>query len=124
MCPPTDTSLTLTNLTQLLEDVKNWDFLGYRLDIPKSVRAKIRGKKSSESQCKKACWKWYLDNRPSPSWKRIAVGLYLADEHELLEVLKSQYFKCRSHVQCMINGISKTDPRIKLMTNPKSKNCV
>ena len=110
MCPPTDSSLILANLTQLLEDVKDWSNIGYGLDIPKSVRDSIRKRLSIESQRKKACWEWYLSNHPSPTWKGVANVLYWNREHEALEVLKSQYFKGRSHAQCMIVVFSKADP--------------
>ena len=99
LCPPTDPSFTLDELTKLLKDVKDWDY-SYHLDIPKSVHDNIRKQYSiDDSQYKKACLEWYLENHPSPTWIQIAASLYWTNEHEQLKVLKNHHFKCRSHVQ-------------------------
>ena len=103
-CPPTDPSLTLTNLIQLLKDVKDWVSVGADLNIPLSMLDSIKKQHSSKSQCKEACWEWFLNNHPSLEWNKVADALYCNQEHELLEVLKSQYFKGWSHTQCMISG--------------------
>ena len=94
----TDPSLNLTNLTKLLEDVEDWYNMGLYLDIPDSVRESIIKQHSSMSQHKEACWEWYLNNHPSPSWRYIASILYNFNEHEVLEVLKSQYLKGGLHI--------------------------
>ena len=93
MFSPTDPSLTLTNLTQLLEDVRYLYDVSSYLDIPISVYSRIKAQQSSESECMKACWEWYLNNHPCPSWRHIANVLYMRDEHGVLEVLKSRYLK-------------------------------
>ena len=96
MFSPTDPSLTLTNLTQLLEDVRDLVIVPYDLDIPDSVRNSIYTQQSSESERRKACWEWYLNNHPCPSWHHIANALYMSEEHGVLEVLKSRYLKGES----------------------------
>ena len=93
MFSPTDPSLTLTNLTQLLEDVRDFGLVTIDLDIPPSVYSSIDTQQSSESERRKACWEWYLNNHPCPSWCHIANALYMRDEHGVLEVLKSRYLK-------------------------------
>ena len=94
----TDPSLNLTNLTKLLEDVKDWNFVRGGLAIPYSVYDSISEQHSSMSQRKEACWEWYLNNHPSPSWRYIAYILCVFMEHEVLEVLKSQYLKGGLHI--------------------------
>ena len=96
MFSPTDPSLTLTNLTQLLEDVKNFGLVTDYLDIPRSVYGSIYTQQSSESERRKAYWEWYLNNHPCPSWRHIANALYMSREHGVLEVLKSRYLKGES----------------------------
>ena len=93
----TDPSLNLTNLTKLLEDVKDLNYVRGGLDIPNSVYNSISERHSSMSQ-REACWEWYLNNNPSPSWRYIAYILYILKEHEVLEVLKSQYLKGGLHI--------------------------
>ena len=95
MFSPTDPSLTLTNLTQLLEGVDLF-YVSYYLDIPDSVYSRIKAQESSESECRKACWEWYLNNHPCPSWRHIANALYMDKEDGVLEVLKSRYLKGES----------------------------
>ena len=93
MFSPTDPSLTLTNLTQLLEDVRDLEYVTLYLDIPRSVYNRIKAQESSKSERRKACWEWYLNNLPCPSWHHIANALYMREEHGVLEVLKSRYLK-------------------------------
>ena len=96
MFSPTDPSLTLTNLTQLLEDVRDLIDVSAYLHIPFSVYCSITTQQSSESERRKACWEWYLNNHPCPSWRHIANALYISKEHGVLEVLKSRYLKGES----------------------------
>ena len=96
MFSPTDPSLTLTNLTQLLEDVWDLIYVTDYLDIPFSVYRSITTQESSGSERKKAYWEWYLNNHPCPSWRHIANALYMDKEHGVLEVLKSRYLKGES----------------------------
>lgn len=90
---PTDPSLTLGNLTQLLKDVEDWNHVGYYLDTPQSVSEQIISHHSSVSEREEACWRWYLDNHLSPSWRQVAYAIYERREHAVLEVLKSHYLK-------------------------------
>ena len=94
----TDPSLNLTNLTKLLEDVEDLNYVSGALEIPDSVYDSIINQHSSMSQHKEACWEWYLNNHPSPSWRYIASILYNFNEHGVLEVLKSQYLKGGLHI--------------------------
>ena len=92
MSPPTDPSITLTNLTQLLGDVENscLDRVGAFIDIPNSVRD---SNEEQDSNVPKAWWEWYLNNHPSPSWRHVASALYWSEQQEVLEELKSRYLK-------------------------------
>ena len=93
MFSPTDPSLTLTNLTQLLEDVRYLGGVTVYLGIPRSVYDRIKAQESSESERRKAYCEWYLNNHPCPSWRHIANALYMEKKHGVLEVLKSRYLK-------------------------------
>ena len=90
--PPTDPTLTLTSLTQLLGSVEDWYRFSLRLDIPPSVYMKH----SDEPQ--RLC-EWYLTHHPAQSWLQVATALYRDREHDILEVLRSQvhYLKGGSH---------------------------
>ena len=93
--PPTDTSLTLTNLTQIMEDVEmdKWGIHIFLDILSVSVYDDISKQHSDESQKKKVLCEWYLNNHPSPSWRHIADALYCNDYHDVLDVLRGRYLK-------------------------------
>ena len=90
--PPTDPTLTLTSLTQLLGSVEDWKLFSARLDIPYSVCRE-------HSDDVQGLCEWYLTHHPAPSWLHVATALYSYIEHDVLEVLRSQvhYLKGGSH---------------------------
>ena len=92
--PPTDPTLTLTSLAQLLGSVEEWYSFSYWLDIPDSVYLEH----SDETRVQGLC-EWYLTHHPAPSWLHVATALYRRGEHDMLDVLRSQvhYLKGGSH---------------------------
>ena len=91
-------SLSLTNLTTLLENVnvgysRRWWSIGLLLNIPPSKLDAIEGQHSSPDQCSHACWDLYVSEHPSPSWKEVAYVLYLLGYFEELEVVQKKYLK-------------------------------
>ena len=90
--PPTDPTLTLTSLTQLLGSVENLFLFRFWLNIPVSVYRK------HYDEPQRLC-EWYLTHHPAPSWLQVATGLYRCGEHDILQVLRSQvhYLKGGSH---------------------------
>ena len=94
-----DPTFTLPNLTALLENV-DWDLIGrYYLDIPDATLDTIRSSGGDDSQCRRKCWKVYLNEHPAPSWKHVANALYresyLYNKNRLkeLEVVQKKYLK-------------------------------
>ena len=91
-------SLSLTNLTTLLENVnvgysKRWRWIGDYLNIPQSKLNAIEGQLSSPDQRSRACWDLYVSEHPSPSWKGVAYALYRVGCLEELEVVQKKYLK-------------------------------
>ena len=92
-----DLTLTLPNLTALLEKV-DWDLIGrYYLNIPDATLDTIRSSGGDASQCRQKCWEVYLNEHPAPSWKQVANGLYRGNYPEgyleELEVVQKKYLK-------------------------------
>ncbi len=87
-------TLTLSNLTTLLENV-NWFDVGLNLWIPYSKLSMIR-EQHHKSQCRQACWELYLNEVPFPCWKRVAVALYYRGHLEELEIVQRKYLKGES----------------------------
>ena len=97
-----DPTLTLSNLTTLLEKVY-WDDVGWRMDIPGATRDMIRSSGGDDSQHRRRCWEVYLNEHPAPSWKYIAEALYVPrlggkDYLEELEVVQKKYLRGESAV--------------------------
>ena len=82
--PPTDPTLTLTNLTQWLQGVEDWESMSWGLCIPYSKFLSI---KAGGAPLHEACCEWYLTNHPAPSWRGVAQALYNTEEHEVLALL-------------------------------------
>ena len=81
--PPTDPTLTLTNLIQWLQGV-DWHYMSLWLCIPAS---KYTTMEAAEAPLHEACCEWYLTNHPAPSWIGVAQALYNSLEHEVLALL-------------------------------------
>lgn len=91
-------SLSLANLTNLLENVNErdsdqWWLIGIELNIPSSKVNAISDQYSNPDQRSHACWNLYITDHPSPTWKRVAYALYMEDCLEELEVVQKNYFK-------------------------------
>ena len=93
-----DPTLTLPNLTTLLENV-DWNYVGWWMDIPDATLAMIRASGDDDSQRRQKCWEVYLSEHPSPSWKQVVDALYIRSslggtEHlKKLEVVQKKYLK-------------------------------
>ena len=97
-----DPTLTLSNLTSLLEKV-DWDDMGRWMEIPDATREMIRSSGGDDCQCRRRCWEVYLNEYPAPSWKHIAEALYMPrlggkDYLTELEVVQKKYLRGESAV--------------------------
>ena len=97
-----DPTLTLPNLTPLLEKV-DWNDVGLRMDIPQATRDMILYSDGDDSQHRRRCWEVYLNEYPAPSWKHVAEALYIPrlggkDYLEELQVVRTKYLRGESAV--------------------------
>lgn len=79
----TESTLTLNNLTSLLEKVKKLNEVTLWLHIPFTKQVEMRGRQ--------AYWEYFLNQHPCPSWHMVAHALYRAGEHSILEQLYNTY---------------------------------
>lgn len=91
--PCTDHSLTLANLTQLLNNVEDLDSFHQHIRIPSSKYQTIKKEYFNRAERSKALCEWYLAHHPAPSWGDIADALYVSEEHAVLDVLRMHYLK-------------------------------
>ena len=91
--------LTLENVKQATEGMKNWYRFGWWLDVPLSRRAEIKKKFSEEDEQRKdkqreALLSEWLEHHPAPSWKLLAWALLRRrepPEHQMLKKLYENY---------------------------------
>ena len=103
---PPEPTLTVSNLYDALEEVKELDKIGNGLNIPRSEQQNINSRYSSDSQCKQAIIEEFTNNHPAPSWRLVAEFLYKIDTGgstryefgkylEALQTIKRKYLKGR-----------------------------
>ena len=91
-----ESTLTLTNLCNALAEVKDWDTLGWRLNIPGSKRQQIAEQHRDPAKAKEEILKVFLAQHPAPSWATVTEALYkmgLGDEkcHHVLQEVRRLY---------------------------------
>ena len=89
----TEPTLTLTNVTAIMENVQKWEIVTSYIDIPYSKYDELKKQNPTTAQCKQACWDYWLNHHPAPSWRGVASALYGCYEHGALEGLQMKYLK-------------------------------
>ena len=122
-----DPTLTLSNLTTLLENVA-WDDMGHVLWIPASKLNMIQQQHhESQSQCRQAFLELYLNEAPFPCWKRVAKALYLYGHLEELEIVQKKYLKGASAIpssqQMSVGCYGDHCPFLTALINPRCMCC-
>ena len=92
----TDISLTLSNLTSALEslpDILWWDF-GACMDVPLSIRNKIKSQLSSDKERKAEVLRVISTEHPHLTWEDVSDALYqlrVGEYHHVLETVQSLF---------------------------------
>ena len=98
-------TLTVSNLFDALEEVKELDQIGDSLKIPTSKQQDINSRYSSENYRKHVILEEFINNHPAPSWRLVAEFLYKIDTGDrryefgkylgALQTIKRKYLKGR-----------------------------
>ena len=105
----TEPTLTVDNLTAVLDSVQRWnmDAVLFYLHIPSSKPLQLQQQYDS-GQVNTACADYIIDHHPSPSWTVVANALWLFQEAGALEMVQKLYLKgepyahgCRSEGRIM-----------------------
>ena len=94
-CPPphTEPTLTLDNLTTVMDGVQDINNFADWLQIPESKRYQIQQQYDSVPRRKRAYMDCWLTHHPLPSWKMVSISLWDAAELGVLELVQKLYFK-------------------------------
>ena len=79
-----------------MKNVREWGNVAYWIGIPDSKRYELRSQNPTTDLCKQACWDYWIHHHLAPSWRILASGLYLWEEHGALKVLQMNYLKGES----------------------------
>ena len=90
--PSPDPTLTFTNVTRVLESVRDLDRLGDVLNVPYSVRGKINRDYATTEQQRNDTVSYWLQSMPNSSWNVLLSRLYSWEEMTALEAEK-QYIQ-------------------------------
>ena len=89
---PSDPTLTVENVREVMAEVGDWWGVGISLDVPRSKRQEIKQQSSTEKGNCLALGDYWINTVPDVSWKRLAMGLYRCGEERALAVTK-QYLQ-------------------------------
>ena len=76
-----------------MKDVKRWKRVAWWIGVPASKYEDLQRQYRTGDQAKLACWNYWLQNHPAPSWRILADALYVEREHGALDVLLMSYLK-------------------------------
>ena len=76
--------------------VQQWEGVADSIGIPYGKCEELKSQSPTTDQAKQACWDYWLHHHPTPSWRILAGGLYVWEEHGALEVLLINYLKGES----------------------------
>ena len=76
-----------------MKDVQQWKSVAYWIGIPLSKCDELQSQNPTTDQAKQACWDYWIRRHLAPSWRILAGGLYLWEEHGALEVLQMNYLR-------------------------------
>ena len=100
--PIIEATLTVANLCSELEEVVEWDSLGYLLHVPGPIRSEIKKKYANDPQRMQAMLEEWRNHHPAPSWMLVADALYggfmgggYGKYHKLLQLAREKVRKFR-----------------------------
>ena len=85
-------SLTLGNLTSVLDSVQDLDYVATWLQIPSSKQDELK-QQYDRREVKRGYTVYFVTQHPSPSWMIVALALLVTREHGALEVVQKLYLK-------------------------------
>ena len=85
-------SLTVENLSTVLDGVQEMDSVESWLGIPHSKQEELKQLYGS-SQVKGAYAEYFVNQHPAPSWTVVGNAIWRDVEHETLEVVQKLYLK-------------------------------
>ena len=87
---PSDSTLTVDNVLEVMGKVQKWYEVGYELDVPSSKLNKIKEQSSTEMKKSHQVGRYWVNTHPNPSWEELGKALYYYGE-ETATMMMKQY---------------------------------
>ena len=92
LCSPSDPTLTVENVREVMAEVRNWERVGRQLGVPDSKLLEISQQSSTEREKSLALGDYWINTAPVASWERLARVLYRKGEDRAVAVTR-QYLQ-------------------------------
>ena len=102
----TEPTISLRTITSVMSGVQDMDRVAYWLQIPPSKQTEIQQQYDSVPLRKQAYMEYWLAHHPAPSWKVIAISLWVTGELAALEMVQKLYFKGKSHEHMLARAVT------------------
>ena len=110
-CPPphTEPTLTINNITHVLESVRDMDMdrVAVYLGIPHSKRSEIEMTHPNLADRRPELSRYYITHHPTPSWLHITTAMWGARQNTALLKVNSLYLRGKTctHVWCITSSL-------------------
>ena len=85
---PSDPSLTVDSVLEVMRKVQKWYEVGGTLDVPDSKLIEIDEQSSTEMEKHLELGKYWVNTHPDPSWEQLSRALYERGEERAAMVVK------------------------------------
>ena len=105
ICPPphTEPTLTIKNLSNVLEGVMNVGDVAFRLGIPDSKRREMRQNNPNKRDHCQEVARYYVTQGPGATWLGVADALWRYEDYAPLETVNKVYIRGKT---CAITIVS------------------
>ena len=83
---PSDPTLTVENVREVMAEVGNWESVGSWFGVPRSMRQEIKQQSSTKREKSLALGDYWVNTDPDASWEKLARVLWRGEERALAVV--------------------------------------
>ena len=85
---PSDPTLTVENVTEVMGEVGDWERVGNQLGVPHSKRQEIKQQSTSDRENSQSLVRYWVTTAPGASWERLGYALYQEGEETAAAMVK------------------------------------
>ena len=99
---PSDPTLTVENVREVMAEVGNWRRVGIGLGVPESKLQKIRKQSSTVREKSLALGDYWVNTAPDASWEKLAQVFYRKGEEKAAAVMKQYLPQGMCVLSCLL----------------------